>query len=29
MTCGIYQIRNTANGKIYVGQSMNIEKAGA
>lgn len=24
MNCGVYQIRNTANGKIYVGSSVNI-----
>lgn len=26
MTCGIYQIFNTVNGKSYIGQSRNIEK---
>lgn len=26
MTCGIYQIRNKKNNKVYVGQSTNIEK---
>jgi group I intron endonuclease len=26
MTCGIYKITNTANHKIYVGQSMDIEE---
>jgi hypothetical protein len=26
MTCGIYQIVNTINGKFYVGQSRNIQK---
>ena len=26
MTCGIYCIKNTLNGKIYVGQSKRIEK---
>lgn len=25
MTCGIYKISNTINGKIYIGQSVNIE----
>lgn len=25
MTCGIYAIRNTVNGKIYIGSSKNIE----
>lgn len=25
MTCGIYQIKNKINGKIYIGQSKNIE----
>lgn len=26
MTCGIYKIENKINGKIYIGQSVNIEK---
>ena len=26
MTCGIYMIQNKVNGKIYIGQSVNIEK---
>lgn len=26
MTCGIYKITNSINGKIYIGQSVNIEK---
>ena len=26
MTCGIYKIQNKINGKIYIGQSVNIEK---
>lgn len=26
MTCGIYKITNTINGKMYIGQSVNIEK---
>lgn len=26
MTCGIYEIVNTVNGKRYVGQALNIEK---
>lgn len=26
MTCGIYMIKNKINGKMYVGQSVNIEK---
>lgn len=26
MTCGVYVIRNTKNGKIYIGGSINIEK---
>ena len=25
MTCGIYQIRNKRNDKVYIGQSNNIE----
>ena len=25
MTCGIYMIQNKVNGKIYIGQSVNIE----
>src|SRR4051812_8478775 len=25
MTCGIYQIRNTVNGKVYIGSSTNVE----
>lgn len=25
MTCGIYMIRNTVNGKIYIGQAVDIE----
>ena len=25
MTCGIYMIQNTINGKIYIGQSIDIE----
>lgn len=25
MTCGVYQIQNTVNGKSYVGSSQNIE----
>ena len=26
MTCGIYMIQNTTNGKIYIGQAIDIEK---
>lgn len=26
MTCGIYKIQNLKNGKIYIGQSINIER---
>lgn len=26
MTIGIYQIKNKINGKVYIGQSINIEK---
>ena len=26
MTCGIYKIENILNGKIYIGQSIEIEK---
>ena len=26
MTCGIYKIENKINGKLYIGQSVNIEK---
>lgn len=26
MTIGIYQIQNKINGKIYIGQSIDIEK---
>ena len=26
MTIGIYQIQNKINGKIYIGQSINIKK---
>lgn len=26
MTCGIYRIRNVVSGKVYVGQSFNIER---
>lgn len=28
MTCGIYLISNLINNKVYVGQSINIEKDG-
>lgn len=26
MTCGIYKIENKLNGKVYIGQSINIEQ---
>lgn len=26
MTCGIYKITNNINGKIYIGQSIDIER---
>lgn len=26
MTCGIYKIVNNINGKIYIGQSIDIER---
>ena len=26
MSCGIYKITNKVNGKIYIGQSINIER---
>lgn len=26
MSCGIYKIQNLINNKIYIGQSINIEK---
>ena len=26
MTCGIYKIENKINGKLYIGQSINIEE---
>lgn len=26
MTCGIYKIENLINGKVYIGQSIEIEK---
>lgn len=26
MTCGIYKIENLKNGKIYIGQSIEIER---
>lgn len=26
MSCGIYKIKNNINGKLYIGQSVNIEK---
>ena len=26
MTCGIYKIENKINGKVYIGQSIEIER---